>query len=132
MNTMASIALTNPVAQPAMTMTLAVGGMTCASCSGRVEKALRKVPGVVAAEVNLATEMAEVHASPNAVDAAALIVAIEKAGYTAHEVLQDHPEDSTPHIEPFWPVALAIALALPLVAPMLAGIFGHDWMLSGW
>ena len=129
---MASITLTNPVAQPAMTMTLAVGGMTCASCSGRVEKALRKVPGIVSAEVNLATEMAEVHASPNAVDAATLIAAIEKAGYTAREVLQDHPEDSTPHIEPFWPVALAIALALPLVAPMLTSIFGHDWMLPGW
>ncbi|MEO6626618.1 MAG: heavy metal translocating P-type ATPase, partial [Burkholderiaceae bacterium] len=129
---MTSIALKNPISQPDVTMTLAVGGMTCASCSGRVEKALRKVPGVVAAEVNLATEMAEVKGRLNAVDAAKLIAAIEKAGYTAHEVLQDHPEKSTPRIEPFWPVALAIALALPLAAPMLASLFEQDWMLSGW
>ncbi|MCY7305604.1 MAG: heavy metal translocating P-type ATPase [Rhodoferax sp.] len=129
---MTSIALTNPNTQPELTMTFVVGGMTCASCSGRVEKALRKVPGVVAAEVNLATEMAEVHGSPNAVDAATLIAAIEKAGYTAREVLQDHPENSNSRIEPFWPVALAIALALPLVAPMLASLFGQDWMLPGW
>ena len=129
---MTSIALTNPITQPELTMTFAVGGMTCASCSGRVEKALRKVPGVVSAEVNLATEMAEVKGSLNAIDPAKLIATIEKAGYTAHEVLQDHPENSTPHTEPFWPVALAIVLALPLVAPMLAALFGLDWMLSGW
>jgi len=132
LNIMTSIALTNPITQPELTMTFAVGGMTCASCSGRVEKALRKVPGVVSAEVNLATEMAEVKGSLNAIDPAKLIATIEKAGYTAHEVLQDHPENSTPHTEPFWPVALAIVLALPLVAPMLAALFGLDWMLSGW
>ena len=129
---MTTATMPGPIAQPDAKMTFVVGGMTCASCSGRVEKALRKVPGVVAAEVNLATEMAEVHGSPNAVDAATLIAAIEKAGYTAREVLQDHPENSNSRIEPFWPVALAIALALPLVAPMLASPFGQDWMLPGW
>ncbi|RYF53112.1 MAG: heavy-metal-associated domain-containing protein, partial [Comamonadaceae bacterium] len=39
---------------------LQIEGMTCASCVGRVEKALKKVPGVASAEVNLATETAEV------------------------------------------------------------------------
>ena len=41
--------------------TLDIGGMTCASCVGRMEKALRRVDGVTAAEVNLATEVATVH-----------------------------------------------------------------------
>ncbi|MGS0759135.1 heavy-metal-associated domain-containing protein, partial [Roseateles sp. GG27B] len=42
------------------TITLAISGMTCASCVGRVEKALKKVPGVLEAEVNLALETAAV------------------------------------------------------------------------
>ena len=42
----------------AQTLDLGVGGMTCASCVGRVERALRKVPGVQDATVNLATERA--------------------------------------------------------------------------
>ncbi|UUZ46831.1 heavy-metal-associated domain-containing protein [Massilia sp. B-10] len=57
--------------------TLDVGGMTCASCAGRVEKALRAVPGVSDASVNLATERATVHALH--ASTAALIAAVEKA-----------------------------------------------------
>lgn len=41
---------------------LPVSGMTCASCAGRVERALKKVPGVAAASVNLASEQARVQA----------------------------------------------------------------------
>jgi Cu+-exporting ATPase len=41
-----------------------VQGMTCAACATRVEKALRKVPGVTEAAINLATEQAQVQASP--------------------------------------------------------------------
>jgi copper chaperone CopZ len=47
-------------ALPTHTLLLAVHDMTCASCVGRVEKALRRVPGVVEASVNLATETAQV------------------------------------------------------------------------
>ena len=60
---------------------LAVEGMTCASCVARVEKALVAVPGVTSAAVNLATERATVAGTA---DPAALIAAIEKAGYDAH------------------------------------------------
>ncbi len=59
---------------------LSVQGMTCASCVGRVEKALRAVPGVTDAVVNLATERATVQ---GAADPASLIAAIENAGYDA-------------------------------------------------
>ncbi len=61
---------------------LEVGGMTCASCVRRVERALEEVDGVAAARVNLATESAEVDLSA-AVDVAALVAAVEAAGYTA-------------------------------------------------
>ena len=45
-------------AKNSTTLTLPVEGMTCASCVGRVERALRAVPGVIEATVNLATERA--------------------------------------------------------------------------
>ena len=48
-------------ARPQTEFTLPIDGMTCASCVARVEKALKKVPGVTEAEVNLATELATVH-----------------------------------------------------------------------
>ncbi|HZV97399.1 MAG TPA: copper-translocating P-type ATPase [Methylophilaceae bacterium] len=65
--------------------TLPVQGMTCASCSSRVEKSLRAVPGVSAAEVNLATESATVHAA-QPVDMSTLAQAVEAAGYAVpHE-----------------------------------------------
>ncbi|OLL27966.1 copper-transporting ATPase [Burkholderia sp. SRS-W-2-2016] len=76
---------------------LQIGGMTCASCAMRVEKALAKVPGVARASVNLATETATVYAEHAAagnaaaananadvdVDVDALIAAVKKAGYEA-------------------------------------------------
>ncbi len=58
-----------------------VRGMTCASCVGRVERALRKVEGVERAEVNLATERARVVFDPRATDTAALLKAVAAAGY---------------------------------------------------
>ena len=68
---------------PASSVELAVEGMTCASCVGRVERALKAVPGVTEASVNLATERATVRGTA---DAAALIAAIDDVGYEAREV----------------------------------------------
>ena len=75
-------------AVPAQSVDLQVGGMTCASCVGRVERALKKVPGVQNAVVNLATERASVQLQ-GSVDVSSLIAAIEKAGYEAQPVLHD-------------------------------------------
>ena len=67
--------------QPEQQFELNIQGMTCASCVGRVEKALKKVEGVSSATVNLATEKALVHA--HLADASALLAAVHKAGYDA-------------------------------------------------
>ena len=67
------------------TTELAVTGMTCASCVGRVEKALRAVPGVLKADVNLATETARIEAVATTPEAD-LLRAVEKAGYSAQPV----------------------------------------------
>ena len=60
---------------------LAVTGMTCASCSGRVAKALQKVPGVIEAHVNLASEQAEIRFDAAQTTPERLVSAVEQAGY---------------------------------------------------
>ncbi|WP_275672342.1 heavy metal translocating P-type ATPase [Thermomonas alba] len=107
---------------------LDIAGMTCASCVGRVEKALRKVEGVREASVNLATETAAVIAP--GVPAARLIQAVEQAGYQARVHADAAPPPAvsreTRHL---W---LAVLLSLPLAAPMLLMPFGIHWALPGW
>jgi Cu+-exporting ATPase len=66
-------------------LTLAVGGMTCASCVRRVERALERADGVLEANVNLATEKASIRYLPDAATPGALRAAIEKAGYVVSE-----------------------------------------------
>jgi Cu+-exporting ATPase len=116
-------------------VTLAIDGMTCASCVSRVEKALMRVPGVVRAEVNLATESATVTAATRHIDEAALVAAVERAGYVArprHPDAEAGTEITTRRASEWWPVALAAALSAPLVLPMIGLLFGQHWMLPGW
>ena len=114
----------------ATTLDLKVEGMTCASCVARVEKALRRVPGVTDASVNLATETATVSASQPVADAA--IAAIRKAGYDA--ALRDAavPQRSHAASRDRFEVIAAVILTLPLVVPMVAALFGAQWMLPAW
>ncbi|MGF3022035.1 heavy metal translocating P-type ATPase [Methylobacterium aquaticum] len=69
-------------------LTLPVEGMTCASCTGRVERVLKRVPGVQAVAVNLATGRATVDLTPDN-DPAALAEAVEDAGYAVPEAVSD-------------------------------------------
>lgn len=75
---------------PARTIGLSVAGMTCASCVGRVERALKRVPGVTGARVNLATETAEV---VGVAEAEALVAAVREAGYEASLAARGAPSD---------------------------------------
>ena len=124
---------------PTRTQRLAIEGMTCASCVARVEKALRAVPGVIHASVNLASETASVEALAT-VSSASLAAAVERAGYTARA--SDDGATPDAHLaQRADPVAslrrdalLALLLAAPLVAPMLGALVpgGRDWMLPAW
>ena len=73
-----------PTQAPAQAIDLSITGMTCAACVGRVEKVLARIPGVTGAAVNLATERARVLGV--GADVAALVRAVEKAGYGAAEI----------------------------------------------
>jgi len=120
-----------PSSAPVRETTLRIEGMTCASCSGRVEKALLKVPGVVSAAVNLATERATVQASGDA-PASTLQAAVEKAGYTALALPDPAQRAVVETPTPWWPVAAGVALTLPIAMPMVLSLFGVHAMLDGW
>ena len=111
---------------------LRIEGMTCASCVGRVERALLAVPGVLSATVNLTTEQAHVSRVRGTAGAAELLAAVQKAGYVAHLLNADQPAAPPAPSRDGWKVALAAALSAPLVIPMLGDLFGRHWMLAGW
>src|SRR6218665_3343376 len=106
---------------------IGIGGMTCASCVMRVEKALKKVPGVESATVNLATESARVQVNDPTMEAR-LRRAVRDAGY---EPLAPAAAIDAVDVSPwagFAPVAIGLALCAPLVLPMVGDLFGQDWM----
>ena len=122
---------TNPSAAVA-TLNLSVGGMTCASCVGRVERALKKVPGVQDATVNLATESAHItYAASPQIDAR-LRRAVRDAGYEPRTEAQAEAAENTSPWAGFMPVAIGLVLSLPLVLPMVGDFFGKHWMLPAW
>jgi Cu+-exporting ATPase len=135
-----------------------VEGMTCASCVARVEKALSKVPGVIASSVNLATERATVEVLPHIATDSAVLAAIRKAGYegrvnsplnldnaagaapgqvpspqtTANPNRTDsHRTDPRARLLARHAVVAAL-LSFPLVLPMFLGPLGVEWMASAW
>ncbi|NPT53321.1 heavy metal translocating P-type ATPase [Paraburkholderia elongata] len=136
-------------AQTSHATELAIGGMTCASCAMRVEKALAKVPGVASVSVNLATETATVNPGDAGIDADtdALIAAVKKAGYDATllappdapasaadtAALASAAESKRNQTRRELAAVLASAvLTLPLVLPMVGEWFGLHAMLSPW
>ena len=116
--------------------TLDIGGMTCASCVGRVEKALDKTPGVEAASVNLATEQAKVRLKSNSeATVAEVIAAVQKTGYEA-KLSTPHGNTQVNRSHSFWGtdglgrVLLSFTLSAPLFLPMFLMPFGIHWALS--
>ena len=115
---------------PEEPLQLAVRGMTCAACVNRVERALRKVPGVASANVNFATETASVQWAAGADHPAdsALVEAVAHAGYEAHVQAADAPlaDESQSWWDVWGGVTLGLVASVPLVLPMLWGNH-HFW-----
>ena len=119
---------------PSERLELALSGMTCASCAGRIERALAQQPGVLSVSVNLASERAQLQLL-RGTDTNALLQAVSQAGYRA-SVLDDanrtRPTAERHLQRERWALLLAIALTVPLVIPMLVDPFGLHWMLPAW
>ncbi len=123
------------------TTTLAVEGMSCASCVGHVEDALRAVPGVLDVAVNLATEKARAEHLAEAVDRAALAEAVREAGYDVasapggtdggEAASGGGAEPAPERVRMRRRLAFALVFTVPLfvleMGPMLVPAFG-DWL----
>ena len=116
----------------AASIDIGIGGMTCASCVARVEKALNKVPGVESATVNLATESARIVVQSADVTDARLRRAIRDAGYEPLTPEAAEMADQASAWAGFAPVAFGLLLSAPLVLPMLGDLWGQHWMLPSW
>jgi Cu+-exporting ATPase len=123
--------------EPGRVVEFAIGGMTCAACSARLEKVLNRQPGMQA-NVNLAAERARVRLL-GAADEAAVVAAVAKAGFSAAVVDSQTREREKAEklqvyrreIRRFW---ISVILTLPLVGQMLFmfGEHGHQNELSRW
>ena len=120
---------TETTTSPNPPIDIGIGGMTCASCVARVEKALKKLPGVQEATVNLATESARVIVAAGGPEAARLRRAVRDAGYEPRAADAAIDATETSAWAGFLPVGVGLALSLPLVLPMVADLFGKHWML---
>ncbi|WP_134676898.1 heavy metal translocating P-type ATPase [Ectopseudomonas khazarica] len=120
-------------AVPGHALELTIEGMTCASCVGRIERALGKLPGVTQVAVNLADEKARLQVVAG-FDAQQALQAVAAAGYQASLVDEHAPADdgSSRLRRERLTLFAAIALTLPLLVPMLVEPFGLHWMLPAW
>ena len=134
--------------------TLDIGGMTCASCVGRVERALNRLDGVTTAQVNLATEVATVTYDPTVVELTQLTSAVGRAGYTgtprhtAGHADADGTADASPaqtadpaadasdardahlaNLKRKWQVALTTGLGLMALMYLPLPIDAMDWLM---
>ena len=120
---------------------LPITGMTCASCVMRVEKALRKTPGVLTATVNLATERASVTFAPGVADRATLTAAVEAAGYgviapSAEDAVEGEDAETLARRAELRDkrrkLIVAVAFGLPLFLLSMARDFGliAPWLIG--
>jgi Cu+-exporting ATPase len=117
---------------PTQSLRLEIDGMSCATCVARLETALRAVPGVLRADVNLASESATVELISGAATARDLTAAVTAAGYNAAMPSQSVavPVDRTAGLRR--DALLALALALPLLIGSHVSVLGIDWAMPAW
>src|SRR5262245_12051751 len=102
-------------------LSLGVSGMTCAACAARIEKVLKRLPGVSDANVNLATEVARVDGDAR-VTRVAIAAAIRKAGYDVRAEGRK-PDEGVALRRELITILIGAALTVPLVAPMVGALF---------
>jgi len=124
--------INQPFPKVATELRIGVGGMTCANCSARVERVLRRLPGVLEANVNLATEEASLSYLPDRLEPEAIATAIRAAGYEPRplaaapgtEVAEAAPpvKDDLGH-----DLGLGLTFTLPLVVLTMGPMLWMPW-----
>lgn len=119
---------------------LKIEGMTCASCVSRVEKALKRVPGVIGAQVNLATERASVDFLGGHEIVVRMIQAVDATGYSAQEIRQNNEQTDRERITREAETAAlwrSFLIAATLTLPVFVLEMGshtidaiHDWVMN--
>ena len=125
---------------PSQAIELAIEGMTCAACSTRLERQLAKVPGVESAQVNLATERANVTVQGGVAGVADLIAAVERTGFKAKAIenqdarlAEEEQEVARRQRRDLLVLAGSALLTLPFFVQMAYMAVGrHDMMMPGW
>ena len=114
------------------TATLAISGMTCAACVSRLERVLKRQPGVLSASVSLPAERAELAFDAGLTGIAELIEAVEGAGFGAKPASEARPDDAAGEARrTLITLAISAVLSLPLVAGMLIHVPGWlQWALA--
>jgi P-type Cu+ transporter len=123
---------------PLRVAVLAVEGMTCAACVARLEKVLRRRPGVAEATVSLTAERADIRFDPALIDEAALAQTVEAAGFQARPWVEDEPaEDEAARAaaetrRALLSLSVAAVLSAPLLADMFLMLAGAEARVPGW
>ena len=127
----APVAVANVAPAPLATIELEIGGMHCSSCATRIERGLQRIPAVISASVNLATERAFVTYRSAALGSNDLCEAIEGIGYQASaadgsgEARLEHDDHWLLRAALSWPLAIT-AVLVAVLAPQTAG---PEWTL---
>ncbi len=121
---------------PAQTISVNVGGMSCAGCAAGVEKKMLGVPGVVFAEVNLALEKAEISVTGAAV-VDQVITELEAAGYTLSRIEEGEIDDQVKLEPKVWRLPgfhliVSIILSAPMIIQMIVMFTGGNPFLAPW
>jgi len=124
---------------PTELIELDISGMTCASCSARLENVLSKQPGVEIAAVNLATEKAAITIHTGAITQDELIATVARTGFNATPAVTSAEQRAAAEARAQEQnrreqnrLIISALLTIPLALPMLLMLFGVDWMLAPW
>lgn len=107
------------------TVILRIEGMTCAACSGRVEKVTSKLKGVVSSSVNLASEKATIVYDPTLIKLPQIKVAVSKAGYKAVDISGDDKCSADKIEDKFRSLRVKLIIASAFCMPLLYISMGH-------
>ncbi|MBB5019499.1 Cu+-exporting ATPase [Chitinivorax tropicus] len=111
---------------------LAVKGMTCAACAGRIEHVLNRLPGVMA-QVNVAAETVQLTLQPASTTLDEAVAAIHQAGYEASPLQTDLTVPTRGDRGEIYLMGVSALLTMPLLAQMVGMMVNrHDWMLPNW